>query len=440
MKILKLSAENIKRLSAIEINPDGSPVIVIGGKNGAGKSSVLDAIAMALGGKDLIPGKPIRRGQRHAKVVVDLGDIVVTRTFTESGGGSLKVSNREGANYTSPQAMLDNLIGRLSFDPLAFERMEQDKQLVTLRRLVGLDTNDLDLAIKAAYDERTAVNRLVKQLEGQLAGITHYRDVPAELISIAALTVELDNAEATRRVMDSATSAYRERVRDHENACEATKRDVQSLERLRQQIQQLETQIDLDRQAEARAAAAVEEATQQGSAARAALVDAAPIRSKIAAADEINTKVRSNTARVAVEKNLAEQRRASQVLSDKIADLAQQKKARIESAAFPVAGLGCDDDGVTFDGLPFEQASQAQRLRVSVAIGLALNPRLKVLLVREGSSLDSDSLRLLTEMAEGAGAQVWLEKVAESRDGVSVLIEDGAIKAEEDDVASREAV
>lgn len=432
MKILKLSAENIQRLSAVEITPDGKAVIVIGGKNGAGKSSVLDAIAMAIGGKELIPPKPIRRGQKSARVSVDLGDIVVTRTFTEAGG-ELKVTNKDGARYPSPQAMLDRLIGRLSFDPLEFERMGRTtegkkQQLATLRQLVGLDTSDLDFARSARYEERTGVNRAIKQLEGQLVGTPHHDDAPAEPVSIAALTAELEAADATRQSAADAVNAFHACVRDLDAARRGIAADQQRLADLRDQVAALEACI-LKRQVDESAAERDVEAAQGArDAANAALIDPAPIRARLADADRVNGQVRANQARAAIEKNLEQQRASSQTLTAKLEEIDREKQDRIAAARFPVIGLGCDDEGVTFDGLPFEQASQALRLRVSVAIGIALNPRLKVLLVREGSSLDSESLQLLAEMAEEAQCQVWLERVAESRDGCTVLIEDGAVK------------
>jgi hypothetical protein len=92
-----------------------------------------------------------------------------------------------------------------------------------------------------------------------------------------------------------------------------------------------------------------------------------------------------------------------------------------------VPGLGLSDDGVTFGGLPFAQASSSEQLRVSVAIGLALNPKLKVLLIRNGNMLDDDSLKAVAAQAEEAGAQVWCEWVTSNPEGVSVMIEDGRV-------------
>src|SRR5262245_55130191 len=119
LRIVKLEAANVKRLTAVAIEPDGN-LVVIGGKNGAGKSSVLDSIAFALGGKDLLCEEPLRNGTEKGHVSVDLGDLHVRRTFTPDGGSTLVVANADGARYPSPQKVLDALVGKLCFDPLDF--------------------------------------------------------------------------------------------------------------------------------------------------------------------------------------------------------------------------------------------------------------------------------------------------------------------------------
>jgi energy-coupling factor transporter ATP-binding protein EcfA2 len=142
MKIINLKAENIKKLVAIDITPTGH-VVKITGKNGQGKTSILDSIFWALGGTENIQAQPIRQGEKKARVELDLGDMIVTRTFTE-GGSALTITNKEGLKFPSPQTMLDNLLGRLAFDPLEFMSMDPKKQLETLRALTGVDVSDLD--------------------------------------------------------------------------------------------------------------------------------------------------------------------------------------------------------------------------------------------------------------------------------------------------------
>jgi hypothetical protein len=116
---------------------------------------------------------------------------------------------------------------------------------------------------------------------------------------------------------------------------------------------------------------------------------------------------------------------------DKVIAKADKDKAgRLADTKMPIEGLGLDENGVTFDGIPFEQCGDAEQLRISVAMGLALNPKLKVLLIRDGSLLDENSLKLLAEQAAAADAQVWIERVGD-KDKCAVIIEDGCVKGEE---------
>lgn len=66
MKIISLQAENVKRLTAVSITPDGN-LVQISGRNGQGKTSVLDAIWWALEGAANIQAEPIRKGADEAQ-------------------------------------------------------------------------------------------------------------------------------------------------------------------------------------------------------------------------------------------------------------------------------------------------------------------------------------------------------------------------------------
>jgi hypothetical protein len=128
MQIVRLEAENIKRLSAVRIDVlADSGAVVIAGENESGKSSTLDAIEMALAGERVQPPEPIRRGQEKAYVVVDLGDVVVTRRFTAKGS-SLTVANKDGLRYPAGQTVLDGFYSKLTFDPLSFATAKPDEQ------------------------------------------------------------------------------------------------------------------------------------------------------------------------------------------------------------------------------------------------------------------------------------------------------------------------
>jgi DNA repair exonuclease SbcCD ATPase subunit len=413
LRIVQLRVENLKRLRAVQITPDGD-LVVLSGANGAGKSSVLDAIAMALGGRDRIPAEPIRRGADHAEVEIDLGDIRVRRTFTPSGGGSLIVQNREGARFASPQAMLDRLVGRLSFDPLAFSRERPVRQAEILRELVGLDLTALDARRAELYAERTDVNRRAASLRARLEAMPRHEQAPAEPVDVADLA-DAVAAASSRNLNNAAERANLERFR--RDGIEL--RD--EVERLRAALQDAEERLGrLDEQqkaAEDRVAGLQD-------------VDAEPLRQRIRGAEAANRQVRENHQRDAVAADQAVAERRSGDLTAQIEGVDQQKAEAIAAARMPVDGLGFDAaGGVTMNGLPLEQASASERLRVSVAIGIAMNPQLRVLLIHDASLLDRASMRLVAQMAYDAGFQLWVERV-DIDDSTTVLIEDGQVVAE----------
>lgn len=428
MKIVRLHSENVKRLKAVTITPDGA-VVTVGGPNDAGKSSVLDSIAMALGGADLIPGMPVRTGEKRAKVVVDLGDLVVTRTMTAAGGGGLEVASKNGAVFKSPQALLDKLLGALTFDPLAFERQPAKAQGATLAALVGLDTADLDARRQGLFDQRTQANREVKALQAQVDAQPADPDAPDEEVSIAAISAELQAAEQLAvRAVDAGRTLlhYSGLTLQAQEALAASRRDVVAR---RKALEEAEAGLQLAADRLVSRQDAEDQARAEADAAVAAQPDTADMRRRLEAAEGTNVRVRANRQRAERTGLLVAAEAVSAALSASILAVDIERAARLAAVQFPVPGLGLADGVVTLDGLPFDQASTSARLRVSVAIGLAMNPTLRILLVRDGSLLGTENLRLLAEMAAAADAQVWLEMMQEQPDArTSVFIEDGSVR------------
>lgn len=409
MKIIELRAENVKKLKSIQIEPDGN-VVVIGGQNGAGKSSVLDSIAYALGGKALIPAEPIRRGEEHASITADVGDYTIERTFTENGS-ALRITDAQGFRASSPQKLLNGLFNQHSADPLAFANAAPGKQAETLRNLVGLDTSRIDEEHRQLYDERTQRGREVKHLKGAYESAEMFEDAPAEEVSVEELLVELD-----KRIARNTERDYNLGILETLNQKHA---------RLLAEISVLQDEIGDCR----KDIAAIEPRIIKGKEYRAStpLADTSEIKAQISAADDINKRVRANLLHDERGREYASADLEYKNITTEIEANREAKRVMISKAVFPVGGLGFDDRGMTFNDLPFDQASQAERLRVSVAMALATNPKLRVVLIRDGSLLDEDNLRMIAEMAEAADAQVWIERVGDGPD-VSVLIVDGEIE------------
>ena len=399
-KIIKLEASNFKRLRAVEINPDGN-LVVIAGRNGQGKSSVLDAITAALGGTSTkaLP-RPIRDGEDNASIVLETEDLIVTRTFSGTTS-KLTVKGKDGALYTKGQAKLDELLGKLSLDPLAFTQLSEKDQLKTLLDLVDLPFKPADIEAERAkvFAERTDVNRRVKELQGQAAGHRIPAGTPDEEVSVSALLTQyreaIDNNESYSR-------AYTEACR-----LEGVVRDLEAeLERARTRSKEARLRYDEHPQP----------------------IDHAAIQSQIDSAEQVNASVREKKQASQVQQRLTALQADAEQLTEHLADIDKKKADGLAAASFPVDGLGFDADGVTYQGVPFKQASSAEQLRVSLAMAIALNPGLRVIRIADGSLLDSTNLELIEEMAVSNDYQVWIEMVNESGD-FGIVIEDGEVAA-----------
>lgn len=417
MKITQLNVDNVKRLLAVQITPgpDGS-MIVIGGDNAQGKTSLLDSIAMAIGGGDEIPDQPIRQGASKAQIVLKTEEFTVTRTFSKSGS-SLTIQNADGAKIASPQALLDALTNRVSFDPLAFTRMPADKQADNLRKLVGVDFSKLDAEYAGKYQERTGVNRDVKSQQVRVDGMQRHPGAPKEPVKSEDVLNRLELAQNENQSNE-----------EKRRAVQTSIAALQGLEMARANAQEAFEEAKRKLQAAEEAWTAAVEQRDKTAAEAEALVDVEtdPIMAELRELEAINKKVTENAQWQKENEKLVTLSKKANDLTARLVAIDEEKETALAKAEFPVPGLAFSTDGITFQGVPFDQASAAEQLRVSVAMGFALQPKLKIALIRDGSLLDDKSLALVAEIAESNQGQVWIERVGKGQE-CSVIIEAGQV-------------
>jgi hypothetical protein len=444
MKILRLQTQGFKRVTAVDITP-ADPLVTVRGDNAEGKSSLLDSIKAALGGADGAPLKPIRTGDDFAAIRIELGDggpaIVVEKYFDEVGE-KLRVTNADGAEYSKGQTTVAGLLGRMTFDPLAFGRMKPTDQAGELRRLVPLkvDLDQLAAADKADVAARRDVNRDAKALKVRFEAIEVSGIVPerpdreaivARLSAAgetnAAIERERADRDNTLRVARSRSDHAGElRAKAHEHRVEAA-RLVGEAERLERSASADEA--DHDRLIDEHAALPPLDEP----------VDTAQLSADLVAADRDLALLARSDARKRLEEEFDGLRTRSEGYTAAIEARATERADALASAEMPVPGLSLarlcdaipgaegDDLIVLFEGEPFAQASGAQQLRVSMRLAMAANPKLRVMLIKEGSLLDGKGLDLVRELAAEGDYQVWLESVGEG-DGSGIIMEAGAVR------------
>ena len=425
MKIIQLSAENVKRLIAVEIKPDGN-MVPITGKNGQGKTSVLDSIWWALSGAKHIQAAPIRRGATSAKIKLDMGEIVVTRTFKREKEGEGYTTKLEvvGAVKGTPQGMLDSLLDSLAFDPLAFARMDGKAQVEVLKKYVtGFDFGKNAAENSIDFSARTEKNRKAKELRIQIDQIMITDKTPTERIDETVLVQKLADAgkhnadiqlrASNRQQMTIDISTKQSRASEIRSEAEALLAQAQAMIEQSKAVE-LEAQSMIDRLA---AAPPLPE-----------LLVVDTIQAEITAARSVNEQVARRERKSKLEQEAIAVESEAKQLTSRMEAREQLKLKAISEAKLPIEGIAFSDETILLSGVPMNQASDAEQLRVSCALAMAGNPALRVIRVRDGSLLDEESLALLAKMADERDYQVWIERVEPGK--VGFVIEDGQVKQE----------
>jgi len=414
MNLLAIKARNWLGLEAVEIQPHG-PVTEISGANGAGKSATLSAFVCALTGKESIPADPVRHGADEAEIDVTFDELRIRLVVQPDRSTKLVVTNAEGFTASKPQQLLNGLYSKL-IDPVEFSRMKpaEQRQLVAeMRGLSGM-LDELARADQADRDARRDVNRDLKAATARLDAMPEVAavepvDVSATLAEIRAAREQNTKvaAEHTRRDGELAAAA---RWRGKAQAC-------------RDEAQRL-----LDEAAKWDADAAELEETIAGMANVPDTIDLDELEERLEQAEAINAQARAYADRAVLAEEVAGLTYQSNAFTHALEQREAERRAVIEAADLPIEGLGFGDDCLTYEGVRLDQASTAELIRVCTAIAMAMSPKIRVLLVKDWSLLDSKSRAMVTEMAQAKGYMILAELVDESGD-VGFYIEDGRVAA-----------
>lgn len=394
MKIIKLIAEDVKGLKAVEITPDGN-LVEIAGENEAGKSSVLDAIWLVLAGRQASSEveAPVRKGQDKGHATIDLGDMIATRTWTKAGS-SLKVTSGDGKQvFSSPQSVLDALRAKF-LDPGEFIAKDSKEQRQAILDLVdiGIDLDAMAAERKRLFDERTTVGQQGKAI-GEVPKPD--ADVPDTEVSASDLIGKIREAENNNaRIINATTQAeiMVDRIAEWKRQIAAEQDSLKEIEAL----------------------------------AKADVIDTETLNTDLANLEDTNRRVRSNaeiTAKTAEKNRL---RSEYEKLTKKLDALDKEKSDAIAKADLPVEGMDFTEDGITLDGVPFKDGSSSQKMIAALRIAASFNPQLRVIQVRDGSLLDKKNFKIVKDFAEKNDYQIWLETVGEGH-GSAIVIEDGQV-------------
>lgn len=431
--------KNIKRVHDITITPEADAhLVLIAGPNMAGKTSVMDAIAMVIGGAKLVPDDPVRHGAEEGSAQIELDNgLIVTRTVEPDGSSKLEVKDRTGKVGT-PQKLLDKLLGQRLLDPWEFVRLPGPERRLKLLEIIDTkkEIPAMDAHRKKVYDAREEVGRKVRDAKGERERLGEKVEVPPT-IDVAALSAELaelsKRQEAGQRLeleskdSDTAHDIVRATLDRTEAQIAKLRADLAAAEKSREEqlLELARRKEECQRTADAAKTAA---AAWHELAPRRAQIDAELARAnennRAATAAELMNK-RRDEAQATVDARQKQWSEQAAVLEK----IDAKKLAFLAAAKLPVPGLGIADGDITFNDVPLAQASGAEKLRVALGIAVASQSEIRDILIRDAALLDENSMAMVEELAVASGVRVWLERVG-TRDPGAIIIRDGFISEE----------
>lgn len=400
VKINTLELENVKRIRAVTLTPAQNGLTVIGGRNGQGKTSVLDAIAWALGGDKFKPSNPTRDGSvipPHLKIKLSNGLIV-----ERSGDNSrLKVIDPDGKK--GGQQLLNEFVENLALDLPKFMSANSKEKANTLLKIIGVgdELHRLDIEEQRLYNQRTEIGRIADQKEKYANELPVYSGLPDEPISVS----ELIKSQQEILARNGENQRKRTRLAEIQREYEAK---LSELEQLTSRIEELKTDLE----------------TAQKSASDLEDESTAEIEENISNAEALNEKIRANLDRERAKSEAADIRAQYDTLTEEITNTRNARTALLKGAEMPLEGLSVENGELTYNGAKWDCMSGAEQLKAATAIVRKLNPNCGFVLLDKLEQMDPDTLLEFGKWLESEGLQVIATRVSTGGE-CSVIIEDG---------------
>lgn len=414
IKINKLEIENTKRVKAVTMEPTASGLTVIGGKNGQGKTSVLDAIAWALGGDKFKPSEPRRDGSVTPPALhVELSNgLVVER---KGKNGDLKVIDPAGNK--AGQQLLNEFVGAFALDLPRFMSSSSKEKSDTLLQVIGVGDKlyELEQQEKTLYNQRHSIGIIADQKKKYAEELEVYPDAPSEPVSAS----ELIQRQQVILAKNGENHRHRQNLQGLERQLEDKKAEYA---RIQQQIDDLMLKrgeigsfINTAEDNLIVARKTVEQLQDEST---------AELESSIAEIDEINRKVRTNMDRAKAEQEAADYGQQYEDFTVKINEIRKQKSDLLQGARLPLPGLSVEDGELLYKGYRWDNMSGADQLRVATAIVRALNPNCGFVLLDKLEQMDLDTMKEFGDWLEAENLQAIATRVSTGGE-CSIIIEDG---------------
>ena len=409
VKINKLEIENVKRVKAVAIEPTPNGLTVIGGNNGQGKTSVLDAIAWALGGNKYKPTKAQREGSvtpPSLQITMNNG-LIVKRDGKNS---SLKVIDPTGRK--AGQQLLNEFVEELAINLPKFLEASDKEKAETLLQIIGVGDElfELDSAEARLYNDRRAIGQIADQKKKFALEKPYYTDAPDELVSVSEL-IQQQQAILAR---NGENQRKREQVTKISQDLDLANQIVNSLKKQLQEAEEKQAKLQADLEVAHKSAADLKDES------------TAELEKQLAEIDEINRRVRANLDKEKAESDAKEFKEKYDSLTAEIEEIRAKRTDLLSKADLPLPGLSVMDGKLTYNNQQWDNMSSSEQLRVATAIVRKLKPDCGFVLLDKLEQMDLQTMNNFGKWLEQEGLQGIATRVS-TGDECEIIIEDGYV-------------
>ncbi len=407
--INSLELENVKRIKAVQMEPSAVGLTVIGGRNGQGKTSVLDAICWALGGDKYRPSAAQREGSvipPSLKITLSNGYIVERK----GKNSSLKVTDPRGG--ASGQQILNTFIEQLALDlPRFLQSSAKEKANVLLQIIgVGDQLRELERRETETYNRRRTIGQIADQKKKYANEQAYYPEAPEEPVSPSELIREQQDILARNGENQRKREKVKQLTNQKASAAEQIARLSQQLEEWRYAYEQVCEDLGT-------ATLSAQDLQDQST---------AELEASIANVEDVNRKVRANLDKAKAKEDAEGYAAQYDSLSEELDNVRKQKTDLLHGANLPLPGLSVEDGELLYNGHLWDSMSGSDQLKVATAIVRCRNPDCGFVLMDKLEQMDTDTLQEFGAWLEAEGLQVIATRVSTGSE-CSVIIEDGHV-------------
>lgn len=407
IKINSLELENVKRVKAVKLEPTASGLTVVGGKNNQGKTSVLDAIAWALGGAKYKPSQAQREGSLvEPQLHIELSNGIVVERLGKNG--SLKVIDPSGQKGN--QSLLDSFISQFALDLPKFMEADKNTKAKILLQIIGVgdQLSVFDKQESELYNRRTEIGRIADQKKKYADEMVQWDGVPEEIVSAAELIQQQQEILAR--------NGRNQELRNQVNNLEAQKTLLEqrieeaqkTLNAMHEQFAELMEKLSI---ANTNAKDLQDEST-------------AELEESIANIDSTNAKVRDNLNKQRAQEEADEYKRQYGDLTTQIEDIRKARMELLNGVEMPLDELSVQDGELIYKGQKWDNMSSSDQLKVATAIVRKTNPQCGFVLLDKLEQMDIDTMNEFGKWLQDNNLQAIATRVS-TGDECSIFIEDG---------------